>query len=72
LKTVEYEVEGPVALLFSTTSGSIAYENANRCFELCAQRQIDIGAGAKPDQAITLAGFINITRIGATHNPPRN
>ena len=35
LKTVEYEVEGPVALLFSTTAGSINYENATRCFELC-------------------------------------
>ncbi len=34
MKTVEYEVEGPIALLFSTTKPSINYENATRCFVL--------------------------------------
>lgn len=30
----EYEVEGPIALLFSTTKPSIHFENATRCFML--------------------------------------
>jgi DNA-binding MarR family transcriptional regulator len=34
MKTVEYEVEGPIALLFSTTQPTIHYENATRCFTL--------------------------------------
>jgi hypothetical protein len=34
MKTVEYEVEGPIALLFSTTQPAIHYENATRCFML--------------------------------------
>jgi len=34
MKTVEYEVEGPIALLFSTTQPAINYENATRCFTL--------------------------------------
>ena len=34
MKTVEYEVEGPIALLFSTTQPAIHYENATRCFTL--------------------------------------
>jgi DNA-binding MarR family transcriptional regulator len=34
MKTVEYEVEGPIALLFSTTQPAIHYENATRCFLL--------------------------------------
>ncbi|MBI5244221.1 MAG: hypothetical protein HY922_11190 [Elusimicrobia bacterium] len=34
MKTVEYEVEGPIALLFSTTEPAIHYENSTRCFIL--------------------------------------
>jgi hypothetical protein len=34
MKTVEYEVEGPISLLFSTTKPAIHYENATRCFIL--------------------------------------
>lgn len=34
LKTVEYEVEGPISLLFSTTKPAIHFENATRCFLL--------------------------------------
>jgi energy-coupling factor transporter ATP-binding protein EcfA2 len=34
MKTVEYEVEGPISLLFSTTKPAIHYENATRCFTL--------------------------------------
>ena len=34
MKTVEYEVEGPIALMFSTTQPAIHYENATRCFIL--------------------------------------
>jgi hypothetical protein len=34
MTTVEYEVEGPIALLFSTTQPAIEYENATRCFIL--------------------------------------
>jgi len=34
MKTVEYEVEGPIALLFSTTQPTIHYENSTRCFTL--------------------------------------
>lgn len=34
MKTVEYEVEGPIALLFSTTNPTIHFENATRCFTL--------------------------------------
>ncbi len=34
MKTVEYEVEGPISLLFSTTKAAINYENASRCFTL--------------------------------------
>lgn len=33
-KIDEYEVEGPIALLFSTTKPSIHFENATRCFML--------------------------------------
>jgi DNA-binding MarR family transcriptional regulator len=34
MKIVEYEVEGPIALMFSTTQPAIHYENATRCFML--------------------------------------
>lgn len=34
MKTVEYEVEGPIALLFSTTNPEIHFENSTRCFTL--------------------------------------
>ena len=34
MKTVEYEVEGPIALLFSTTQPTIHFENSTRCFTL--------------------------------------
>jgi len=34
LKTVEYEVEGPISLLFSTTKPAIHFENSTRCFLL--------------------------------------
>jgi hypothetical protein len=34
MKTVEYEVEGPISLLFSTTKPAINCENATRCFTL--------------------------------------
>jgi hypothetical protein len=34
MTTAEYEVEGPIALLFSTTQPAIHYENATRCFLL--------------------------------------
>ncbi len=34
MKTVEYEVEGPISLLFSTTNTNINFENATRCFVL--------------------------------------
>ena len=34
MTTVEYEVEGPIALMFSTTQPAIHYENATRCFAL--------------------------------------
>lgn len=34
MKTVEYEVEGPIALLTSTTRPAIHHENATRCFLL--------------------------------------
>ena len=34
MTTVEYEVEGPISLLFSTTRPAIHYENATRCFTL--------------------------------------
>lgn len=34
MTTVEYEVEGPIALLFSTTQPAIEYENATRFFIL--------------------------------------
>ena len=34
MSTVECEVEGPIALMFSTTQPAIHYENATRCFAL--------------------------------------
>ncbi|MEW6557999.1 MAG: DNA primase, partial [Elusimicrobiota bacterium] len=34
MTTTDYEVEGPIALLFSTTQPAISYENATRCFTL--------------------------------------
>ncbi|MEW6558211.1 MAG: hypothetical protein AB1349_12830 [Elusimicrobiota bacterium] len=34
MTTAEYEVEGPIALLFSTTQPAINYENATRCWTL--------------------------------------
>ena len=34
MKTMEYEVEGPIALLFSTTNPEIHFENSTRCFTL--------------------------------------
>jgi len=34
MKTVEYEVEGPISLLFSTTSVEMNFENSTRCFTL--------------------------------------
>ena len=34
MKTVEYEVEGPISLLFSTTQPTIHFENSTRCFTL--------------------------------------
>ncbi|MFC2062182.1 hypothetical protein ACFLUV_06690, partial [Elusimicrobiota bacterium] len=34
MKTIEYEVEGPISLLFSTSKPAINYENSNRCFVL--------------------------------------
>lgn len=34
MKTMEYEVEGPIALLFSTTNPAIHFENSTRCFTL--------------------------------------
>jgi len=34
MKTIEYEVEGPIALLFSTTQPGIHFENSTRCFTL--------------------------------------
>ena len=34
MEIVEYEVEGPIALMFSTTRPAIHYENATRCFML--------------------------------------
>ncbi|MEW6558055.1 MAG: hypothetical protein AB1349_12015, partial [Elusimicrobiota bacterium] len=34
MTAAEYEVEGPIALLFSTTQPAINYENATRCFTL--------------------------------------
>lgn len=33
-RTIEYEVEGPIALLFSTTRPAIHFENATRCFTI--------------------------------------
>ncbi len=41
MKTVEYEVEGPIALLFSTTQPGIHYENATRCFTLSLDESPD-------------------------------
>ncbi|MBI5243005.1 MAG: hypothetical protein HY922_04875 [Elusimicrobia bacterium] len=41
MKTVEYEVEGPIALLFSTTRPAIHYENATRCFTLSLDESAD-------------------------------
>jgi hypothetical protein len=41
MKTVEYEVEGPIALLFSTTQPAIHYENATRCFMLSLDESAD-------------------------------
>jgi hypothetical protein len=41
MKTVEYEVEGPIALLFSTTQPAIHYENATRCFTLSLDESAD-------------------------------
>lgn len=41
MKTVEYEVEGPIALLFSTTQPGIHYENGTRCFTLSLDESPD-------------------------------
>lgn len=41
MKTVEYEVEGPIALLFSTTQPAIHYENSTRCFILSLDESIE-------------------------------
>lgn len=41
MTTVEYEVEGPIALLFSTTKPAIHYENATRCFILSLDESPD-------------------------------
>jgi hypothetical protein len=34
LRATEYEVEGPIALMFSTTRPAIHFENATRCFAM--------------------------------------
>ena len=41
MKTVEYEVEGPISLLYTTTQPTIHHENATRCFLLSLDESAD-------------------------------
>ncbi len=64
MKTVEYEVEGPIALLFSTTKPSINYENATRCFILSLDESTEQTDKVHHYQkhAKTLEGYQNIQK----------
>ncbi|MDO8806139.1 MAG: hypothetical protein Q7R35_17120 [Elusimicrobiota bacterium] len=61
MKTVEYEVEGPIALLFSTTQPGIHYENATRCFTLSLDESPDQTQQVHNAQSVgrTLEGLSN-------------
>ncbi len=67
MKTVEYEVEGPIALLFSTTQPGIHYENATRCFTLSLDESPDQTQQVHHMQSMgrTLEG---LTRAGETRD----
>ncbi|MDA8326178.1 MAG: hypothetical protein M0033_08155 [Nitrospiraceae bacterium] len=70
MKTVEYEVEGPIALLFSTTQPGIHYENSTRCFTLSLDESPDQTQQVHHMQSLgrTLEG---LTRAGETRDIKR-
>jgi len=70
MKTVEYEVEGPIALLFSTTQPGIHYENGTRCFTLSLDESPDQTQQVHQVQSRgrTLEG---LTRAGETRDMRR-
>jgi len=74
MKTVEYEVEGPIALLFSTTEPAIHYENATRCFTLSLDESPDQTQQVHQAQSVnrTLEGFARAGRIRETRQLHRN
>ena len=74
MKTVEYEVEGPIALLFSTTQPAINYENATRCFTLSLDESNDQTKNIHLAQSRskTLDGMMNNMEIGEIRRVHQN
>ena len=74
MKTVEYEVEGPIALLFSTTQPAIHYENATRCFTLSLDESPDQTQQVHnaQSQARTLEGLSKTGQTRETRQLHRN
>lgn len=74
MKTVEYEVEGPIALLFSTTQPAIHYENATRCFTLSLDESPDQTREVHQMQSLarTLEGITRAGELRETSQLHRN
>jgi energy-coupling factor transporter ATP-binding protein EcfA2 len=74
MKTVEYEVEGPISLLFSTTKPAIHYENATRCFILSLDESGDQTEQIHVAQRLgrTLDGLMGSTEAGEIKRKHRN
>ncbi|MDX6768955.1 MAG: hypothetical protein SF051_05440 [Elusimicrobiota bacterium] len=74
MKTVEYEVEGPIALLFSTTQPAIHYENATRCFILSLDETEAQTARVHHAQRLgrTVEGFLRSSRTRDLRQLHRN
>jgi hypothetical protein len=74
MKTVEYEVEGPISLLFSTTKPAIHYENATRCFTLSLDESGDQTEQIHVAQRLgrTLDGLMGSTEHGEIKRKHRN
>jgi hypothetical protein len=74
MRTVEYEVEGPISLLFSTTKTAIHYENATRCFTLSLDESGDQTEQIHVAQRLgrTLGGLMGSTGTGEIKRKHRN
>ncbi len=74
MKTVEYEVEGPISLLFSTTKPAIHYENATRCFTLTLDESGDQTEQIHVAQRLgrTLEGLLGGAEHGEIKRKHRN